>query len=145
MVTRDDRTVATVLDAMQRRIDDIPAAVAHRRIFAETYFRTTRAVGTTIEDARFEDPDWVERWDVVFADLYLRAYDAYLSGSARAGHPTVTGDDLPADRSSSFQDARVPRPWRLAFDPPPTFRRCGTSCWASMRTSTTTCRRRCSR
>ncbi len=131
MVTTDDRTVATVLDAMQRRIVDIKPAVAHRRVFAETYFRTTRAVGTAIEDARFEDPEWVERWDVVFADLYLRAYDAYLAGSARAGHPDVTGIDLPGvhlpalDRPAADQpgvlqarDPGVPRPWRLAFDAP---------------------------
>src|SRR5664279_183287 len=70
MVTSDDRTVATVLDAMQQRIDDIPPAFAHRRIFAETYLRTTRAVGTAIDDARFADAAWVQRWDVVFAALY---------------------------------------------------------------------------
>ena len=101
MVTRDDRTVSTVLDAMQRRIDEIPPAFAHRRIFAETYMRTTRAVGTAIDDARFEDPHWVQRWDVVFADLYLRAYDAYG-----------------ADTADTAGSARVPRPWRLAFDAP---------------------------
>jgi hypothetical protein len=44
----------------------------------------------------FEDPEWVERWDVVFAGRYLDALDAYLSGTAE-----------------------VPRPWRLAFDAPP--------------------------
>ena len=47
-------------------------------------------------DGYFEDPAWVERWDVVFADLYLDALDADLAGSAA-----------------------VPRPWRLAFDAPP--------------------------
>ena len=126
MVTTNDRTVATVLDAMQRRIDDIPPSVAHRRIFAETYFRTTRAVGIAIEDARFEDPEWVERWDVVFADLYLRAYDGYVAEPAKVDHPNVTGTDLPAadlpatDQAGprNARDPRVPRPWRLAFDAP---------------------------
>jgi hypothetical protein len=121
MVTTDDRTVATVLDDMQRRIDAIPAAVAHRRIFAETYFRTTRAVGTAIEDARFEDPAWVERWDVAFADLYLLAYDAYLAGAARVERPHVTGTDRAAGDQpgpKNALDTRVPRPWRLAFDAP---------------------------
>jgi hypothetical protein len=56
--------------------------------------RTTLAVGEAIERAGFEDPDWVERWDVVFAQLYLDAHDADLAGGA------------------------VPRPWRLAFDAP---------------------------
>jgi len=115
MVNTHDRTVATVLDDMQRRIDAIPPAAAHRRIFAETYFRTTRAVGTAIEDARFEDPDWVEKWDVVFADFYLRAYDADCAGTADSAGTAGTAD---SSDSSDSDSARVPRPWRLAFDAP---------------------------
>ena len=115
MVTTHDRTIATVLDDMQRRIDAIPPAAAHRRIFAETYFRTTRAVGTAIEDARFEDPDWVEKWDVVFADFYLRAYDADCAGTADSAGTAGTAD---SSDSSDSDSARVPRPWRLAFDAP---------------------------
>ena len=124
MVNTHDRTVATVLDDMQRRIDAIPPAVAHRRIFAETYFRTTRAVGTAIEEARFEDPDWVEKWDVVFADFYLRAYDADCAGTADSAGTAGTADssdssDIADSSDSSDSDsARVPRPWRLAFDAP---------------------------
>ena len=41
-------------------------------------------------------PGWVERWDVAFADLYLRAHDAFVIGESSA----------------------VPRPWRLAFTAP---------------------------
>jgi len=95
-VTAEDQTVDAVLARMQRRIDDLPAHLAHRRIFAGTYRRTTEAVGAAITDARFEDPAWVERWDVVFADLFLDAHDADRDGRA----------------------ADVPRPWRLAFDAP---------------------------
>ena len=86
MVTASEQTVEAVLDRMQQRIDAVPAAHQHRRIFASTYRRTTKAVGTAIDDARFEDPRWVERWDVVFADLYLAAYDAYTT------HTTDTTD-----------------------------------------------------
>jgi len=130
MVNTHDRTVATVLDDMQRRIDAIPPAAAHRRIFAETYFRTTRAVGTAIEDARFEDPDWVEKWDVVFADFYLRAYDADCAGTADSAGTAGTADSSDSSDSADSADssdssdssdsdsARVPRPWRLAFDAP---------------------------
>jgi hypothetical protein len=120
MVMTNDRTVAAVLDSMQQRVDAIAAAYAHRRIFAETYLRTTRAVGTAIEGARFEDPEWVERWDVVFADLYLRAYDAYVTETDGAGasfgdrSDTGGAEALVADSPMS-----VPRPWRLAFDAPP--------------------------
>ena len=92
---RTGRTgVAGVLAEMQARLDALPAALAKRRVFLSTYQRTTAAVGAAIDRARFEDPEWVERWDVVFAELYLGAHDAYLSGGA------------------------VPRPWRLAFEAP---------------------------
>jgi hypothetical protein len=73
----------------------MPPARGSQRLFLETYRRTTAAVGKAIEDAQFEDPGWVERWDVTFAELYLSALDLDLSGSPR-----------------------VPRPWRLAFDAP---------------------------
>jgi hypothetical protein len=78
---------------MQQRLDAVPAD-SSRKHFLGTYLRTTVAVGEAIRDKVFEDPDWVERLDVVFADLYLDAYHLYLAG------------------------APVPRPWRLAFDAP---------------------------
>ena len=87
-------SVADVVAAMQRRLDTL-AAADPRRTFLDTYRRTTAAVGAAIDDGLFEDPAWVERWDVAFANLYLAALDADLAGA---------GD--------------VPRPWRLAFDAP---------------------------
>ncbi len=80
-----------VIGRMQRILDAIPADQPHRRFFAGTYLRTTRAVGDAVDQASFEDPDWVERWDVAFANLYL---------------------DAAAD------EANAPRPWRLAFGAP---------------------------
>ena len=85
--------IAGVLAEMQTRIDVLPRA-SSRRVFLSTYQRTTAAVGKAIDDARFEDPDWVEKWDIVFAKLFIDAHDADLAA------------------------APVPRPWRLAFDAP---------------------------
>jgi hypothetical protein len=85
--------VETVVARMQDRLDALPADARNRRLFLSTYLRTTRAVGKAIDDGSFEDPEWVERWDVVFAEYYLRAHDADRSGQREA----------------------VPRPWRLAF------------------------------
>ncbi len=96
VTTFDDHTIDAVLARMQQRIDALPTDLAHRRSFASTYLRTTRAVGAAIDDARFEDPAWVEKWDVVFAQLFLDAHDADRDGRGTA----------------------VPRPWRLAFDGP---------------------------
>jgi hypothetical protein len=79
---------------MQRRLDALPPGIAHRRVFLGTYLRTTQAVGVEIDRGGFEDPDWVEAWDVAFAEFYLAAHDSDLA------------------------DESVARPWRLAFDAP---------------------------
>jgi hypothetical protein len=91
-----ERDIGAVVAEMADRLAAMPPERAAQRLFLATYRRTTLAVAKAIEDARFEEPDWVERWDVAFADLYLAALDRDLAG--RSG---------------------VPRPWRLAFDAPP--------------------------
>lgn len=83
--------IAGVVARMQERLYAVPPELEHRRIFLSTYLRTTQAVGTAIEQGRFEDPEWVELWDVKFAELYLDAHDAAQSAA---------------------------RPWRLAFGTP---------------------------
>jgi hypothetical protein len=98
MASDDDRPpaagVAEVATRLQSRLDALPVELGHRRIFLGTYLRTTKAVGDAIERAGFEDPDWVDVWDVKFAELYIDAHDLDLAGDA------------------------VARPWRLAFDAP---------------------------
>ena len=84
-----------VVDQLQRRIDALAPDQIHRRIFLTTYKRTTYAVGEAVNDAYFEDPDWVVRWDVAFAELFIVAHDDDQAGR------------------------RVPRPWRLAFQADP--------------------------
>src|SRR3712207_6569079 len=79
----------TLLDGMA---GEPPDRVAGQRAFLATYLRTTRAVGEAVRHGHFEDPAWVEEWDVVFAELYVDALAAH-----QQGRPT-------------------PRPWRLAFE-----------------------------
>src|SRR5215467_3298706 len=62
-----------------------------RLAFHNTYLRTTEAVAHALRDGFFADPEWVDRWDVAFAKLYLDALDA-----DRRGEP-------------------VPEPWAVAF------------------------------
>jgi len=80
---------------MQERLDGLTPAQAYLREFLGTYQRTTLAVGKAVDAGGFEDPEWVERWDVAFAELYLVALDAHLAGEQPS------------------------RPWRLAFDASP--------------------------
>lgn len=89
-------TIGDLLRAMRQRLESLPADHAALREFLATYQRTTAAVADAIRSDFFEDPAWVERWDIAFAGFYLEALDQYLS-------PTGT----------------PPRPWRLAFDAPP--------------------------
>jgi hypothetical protein len=79
---------------MRARRDGLTPDQEHLRGFLGTYERTTLAVGKAVDDRYFEDPGWVERWDVAFAELYLDALDVHLGGGTPA------------------------RPWRLAFDAP---------------------------
>ena len=87
-------TIAQVVDQLQQRIDALSPQQVHRRTFITTYQRTTQAVGDAVDAAFFEDPDWVVRWDVAFADLFIAAHDADQVGGQ-------------------------PRPWRLAFQADP--------------------------
>lgn len=93
----DDRSspVAVVLAEMDEALGRLPDRLRHHAAFLQTYYRTTRAVGKAILNGTFEDPVWVERWDIAFANLYLEALDAEV------------------DRRG-----RVSRPWQLAFSAP---------------------------
>jgi hypothetical protein len=86
--------VVAVVEQMRARLDALTPRQEGLRDFLGTYLRTTLAVGKAVDGGLFEDPEWVERWDVAFAELYLDALDAHLRGSAPS------------------------RPWRLAFDAP---------------------------
>jgi len=65
---------------MAALLEPMEAARDRRRYFHATYLRTTIAVAGEITRGRFADAEWVERWDVVFAGLYLDALEANTAG-----------------------------------------------------------------
>jgi Family of unknown function (DUF5995) len=69
---------------MARLAEELAAEGSPARFFLGTYLRTTRAVATAIDAGAFEDPAWVERWDVVFAGYYLDALEAHRRDPASA-------------------------------------------------------------
>ena len=83
--------IESLLRRMDALLEPMERAEDNRRHFLSTYRRTTVAVGEEIAAGGFLDPEWVERWDLVFADLYLRALEAWERG------------------------ATPPEPWRVAF------------------------------
>src|SRR6478752_4532994 len=117
-VNEDQLTgIPAVLARMDALLKAMPPDLDTQRTFLATYRRTTVAVGEQVEQGRFEDPAWVDRRDVAFADLYVSALEARVAGR------------------------EVPRPWRRRR----TCRRCVGCCSGSTPTSTTTCRSRSSR
>lgn len=89
------RCVDKVIRAMTKRYVPLLDACDHRGIFALAYLETTKEYQrASLESGFFHDPEFVNHEDVVFAQLYFDAYDAYARG----------------DR------AAVPPAWRVAFD-----------------------------
>lgn len=86
------RSVAALVARMTGLLAELEAAEDPGRFFLGVYLRTTVAVGAAIDAGHFEDPAWVEEWDVDFADPYLDALTAHRR-----------------------DPASPPRPWRLAF------------------------------
>jgi uncharacterized protein DUF5995 len=90
----NDEVIEELIARMAALLESLQAAGDQRRYFHATYQRTTIAVAGRLRDGGFDDPGWVERWDVAFADLYLDALQDGLAGR------------------------RPPRPWAVAFSAP---------------------------
>ncbi|MCA9602736.1 MAG: hypothetical protein KC417_11955 [Myxococcales bacterium] len=79
---------------MTRRYDRLHSSCDHRGIFALAYLLTTEEYQrASLEPGFFRDPEFINHEDVVFAQFYFAAYDAWESGRM----------------------ADVPPAWRLAF------------------------------
>ena len=83
-----------LIDRMQALLGPLEAADDPLLYFHATYLRTTIAASQEIHRGGFVDADWVEHWDVAFADLYLDALQI-----AMAGRPPS-------------------KPWQIAFGAP---------------------------
>jgi Family of unknown function (DUF5995) len=83
--------VHPLVAALAARMDELLRALEARddpaRFFLGTYLRTTRAVGEALDRGDFEDPEWVARWDVDFAELYLDAVEAAAVDGTAVAQP----------------------------------------------------------
>jgi hypothetical protein len=88
-------SVGTDIDALIGRMELLLQTLDPgdaRRHFHSTYTRTTRAVADELRTSAlggFVDPEWVERWDVSFAELYLGPFLSWQQ-SGRAPGPWTT-------------------------------------------------------
>ena len=73
--------IDALIERMRKLLEPLEAAGDPKRIFHGTYLRTTIAVAEEIRrPGGFADPEWTERWDVAFADLYLEALEQLQAG-----------------------------------------------------------------
>lgn len=77
-------SITDVIERMEQAQKRLPADDG-RRYFHQIYLRTTQAVARELDSSGFLDRDWVERWDVAFADLYVDALDRDLAGERPPG------------------------------------------------------------
>jgi len=75
-------SIDALTERMASMLGPMEEAGDARRFFHATYLRTTRAVRDALRARLFSDPEWVERWDVAFADLYLDALSTDAEGGA---------------------------------------------------------------
>jgi hypothetical protein len=125
------RCVDTVVRRMTARWRTLDRTCDHRAVFALTYLRTTEAFRTTLRrnPRYFSDLRWILLEDVIFADYYFRAYDAYSArrppprawqiafdaatgsrsqeGETNAGHDVFLGMNAHIQRDLPFVLARV--------------------------------------
>ena len=85
-----DRTIRE----MTRRFDGLASSCDHNAIFSVTYLRVTEEYRRTIEEPFFDDTQFVNHEDTVFAHYYFAAFDAWASGNID----------------------QVPPAWRIAFE-----------------------------
>jgi hypothetical protein len=93
-------TIDDLLERMAALLAPLEESEDPRRHFLATYRRTTVAVHKALLDGHFLDAAWVERWDVVFASLYLDALEQWNRGEQPPGPWAVAFE--------SAKDQRVP-------------------------------------
>lgn len=73
-------TINEVLNQLDQIIEDTVSDNNSLGIFAYVYKRTTEGVRDAITEGIFEDNPRMEKMDVTFANLYIKAYYNYQSG-----------------------------------------------------------------
>jgi hypothetical protein len=73
-------TINQVIDSLQAIITESIATNSRTGYFAALYYKVTASVRDGIAKGQFEDGPRMEKFDVVFANRYLDAFDAWKTG-----------------------------------------------------------------
>ena len=73
--------VRKAIRTMQHQLDGLAATCDHDAVFALAYLRTTEAyLRSSMTEGFYLDPAFVNHEDIVFAELYFDAYEAWTAG-----------------------------------------------------------------
>jgi hypothetical protein len=75
-----DSCVDGVIDEMEARLAPLAESCSHHAIFSLAYLRVTENVRDANRNGYFQDREWLNRLDTVFADMYFRTMDDYGAG-----------------------------------------------------------------
>ena len=78
-------TIGDLIARMEEMQVHLDASGDRRRYWHGVYRRGTVAVRDEIRRDGFLDPDWLERWDLAFADIYLDAMEGWDRGEPVSG------------------------------------------------------------
>ncbi len=81
----DLKSVDDLLKDMRKQWRLLDRACHPDAVFALTYYVTTAAVDTHIEESYFDDNPFLAAWDLAFADLYMDAMVNRSAGSQASG------------------------------------------------------------
>lgn len=83
-----DECIDEVIERMQVRLDGLVATCSHSAIFSLAYLRVTENVRDAVRSGYFDDEQWLNRVDTVFAELYFDTTSRWEAGR-RTGIPAA--------------------------------------------------------
>jgi hypothetical protein len=75
-----DACVDDVIAEMEERLQPLAESCSHHAIFSLAYLRVTENVRDANRSGYFQDREWLNRLDTVFADMYFRTMDDFAGG-----------------------------------------------------------------
>lgn len=90
-------TLAEVIIQLRGIVENCTAKNSRNGLFAYVYYRTTLAIEEAIANKVFEDNARMERFDIAFAQLYLKAYAQATSGqkASKAWQAAFEAETMP--------------------------------------------------
>ena len=89
-----DQCIDRTIGEMWRRFHTVIPSCEHNNVFSLTYLRVTEDIREAVDIGFYDDLQWINQQDAMFARVYFLAYDNWAAG----------------------RTALVPESWRVAFN-----------------------------